>query len=122
MLARSAISKVDNISVPLLIGQGENDPRVTKLESDQLVDIMAQKGLPVTYVNFPDEGHGFARPENRLAFYSVMEAFLAECLGGRAEPIGSAFNGSSVEILHGAEFVPGLEDAVAAMPTEEVAE
>ena len=122
MLARSAISKVDNISVPLLIGQGENDPRVTKLESDQLVDVMAQKGLPVTYVNFPDEGHGFARPENRLAFYSVMEGFLAECLGGQAEPIGSAFGGSSVQILHGAEFVPGLSEAVAAMPSEEVAE
>lgn len=122
MLARSAISKVDNISVPLLIGQGENDPRVTKLESDQLVDVMAQKGLPVTYVNFPDEGHGFARPENRLAFYSVMEGFLAKCLGGQIEPIGSAFKGSSVQVLHGAEFVPGLEDAVAAMPTEEAAE
>ena len=122
MLARSAISKVDNISVPLLIGQGENDPRVTKLESDQLVDVMAQKGLPVTYVNFPDEGHGFARPENRLAFYSVMEGFLAECLGGQAEPIGTAFDGSSVQILHGAEFVPGLADAVAAMPSEDVAE
>ena len=122
MLARSAITKVDDISVPLLIGQGENDPRVTKLESDQLVDVMAQKGLPVTYVNFPDEGHGFARPENRLAFYSVMEGFLAECLGGQAEPIGTAFDGSSVQILHGAEFVPGLEEAVAAMPTEEVAE
>ncbi|MEM9180080.1 MAG: S9 family peptidase [Pseudomonadota bacterium] len=122
MLARSAITKVDEISVPLLIGQGENDPRVTKLESDQLVDVMAQKGLPVTYVNFPDEGHGFARPENRLAFYSIMEGFLAECLGGQAEPIGGAFDGSSVQVLHGAEYVPGLADAVAALPVEEPAE
>ncbi|MCR9079281.1 MAG: S9 family peptidase [Hyphomonadaceae bacterium] len=122
MLARSAISKVDNISVPLLIGQGENDPRVTKLESDQLVEVMAEKGLPVTYVNFPDEGHGFARPENRLAFYSVMEGFLSECLGGQAQPIGNAFDGSTVQVLHGADYVAGVADAVAAMPTEEVAE
>ena len=119
MLERSAISRVDDISVPLLIGQGENDPRVTKLESDQLVDVMAQKGLPVTYVNFPDEGHGFARPPNRFAFYSVMEGFLAECLGGRYEPINDAFEGSTVQILHGAEYVAGLEDAVAAHSSED---
>ncbi|MEL7130625.1 MAG: alpha/beta fold hydrolase, partial [Pseudomonadota bacterium] len=114
MLARSAISRVDDISVPLLIGQGENDPRVTKLESDQLVAAMAERELPVTYVNFPDEGHGFARPENRLAFYAVMESFLAECLGGRAEPINDAFEGSSIQVLHGADFVGGLADAVTA--------
>ncbi len=113
MLARSPISRVDAITAPLLIGQGENDPRVTKLESDQLVEVMAERGLSVTYVNFPDEGHGFARPENRLAFYGVMEGFLAGCLGGEAEPLGAAFEGSSVEILHGAEFIPGLADAAA---------
>lgn len=113
MLARSAISRVDDISVPLLIGQGENDPRVTKLESDQLVETMNEKGLPVTYVNFPDEGHGFARPENRLAFYSVMEGFLGECLGGRSEDFGTAFEGSTIQVLAGAEYVAGLEEAVA---------
>ena len=114
MLARSAISRVDDVSVPLLIGQGENDPRVTKLESDQLVAAMAERDLPVTYVNFPDEGHGFVRPENRQAFYAVMEGFLSECLGGRAEPIGNAFDGSSVQVLHGADYVGGLAAAVAA--------
>ena len=114
MLARSAISRVDAIQVPLLIGQGENDPRVTKKESDQIVEEMAGKGLPVTYVNFPDEGHGFARPENRLAFFAVMEGFLAECLGGRAEPIGDAFEGSTVQVLHGADYVGGLASAMAA--------
>ncbi|MEM5515449.1 S9 family peptidase [Henriciella sp. AS95] len=114
MLNRSAISRVDAISVPLLIGQGENDPRVTKLESDQLVETMKEKGLPVTYVNFPDEGHGFARPENRLAFYSVMEGFLSECLGGRVEDFGNAFDGSTVEVLEGAAYVDGLEPALAA--------
>ena len=63
---------------------------------------------------FPDEGHGFARPENRLAFFAVIEGFLAECLGGRAEPIGDAFEGSTVQILHGADYVDGLPEAVAA--------
>jgi dipeptidyl aminopeptidase/acylaminoacyl peptidase len=111
MLARSAISRVDDIRVPLLVGQGENDPRVTKLESDQLVEAMADKELPVTYVNFPDEGHGFARPENRLAFYSVMEGFLERCLGGRSEPVDDAFDGSTIEILHGAEHVSNLSGA-----------
>lgn len=122
MLSRSAITRVDDIAVPLLIGQGENDPRVTKLESDQLVEAMASRGLPVTYVNFPDEGHGFARPENRLAFFAVMEGFLAECLGGRAEPIGDAFDGSTVQILHGADYVDGLAEAVEAFEASKPAE
>ena len=108
MLARSAISRVDDIKVPLLVGQGQNDPRVTKLESDQLVEAMAANELPVTYVNFPDEGHGFRRPENRLAFYSVMEGFLESCLGGTSEPVNDAFEGSTVEILYGQGYVKNL--------------
>ena len=108
MLSRSAISRIDDISVPLLVAQGQNDPRVTKLESDQLVEAMGANELPVTYVNFPDEGHGFQRPENRLAFYAVMEGFLAQCLGGRAEEVGDAFDGSTIEILHGRGYVANL--------------
>jgi dipeptidyl aminopeptidase/acylaminoacyl peptidase len=113
MLARSAISRIDDIKVPLLVGQGENDPRVTKLESDQLVEAMAANELPVTYVNFPDEGHGFQRPENRLAFYSVMEGFLESCLGGQSEPVDDAFDGSTIEILYGKGYIGNLfsEDA-----------
>jgi dipeptidyl aminopeptidase/acylaminoacyl peptidase len=105
MLARSAISRIEDIKVPLLVGQGENDPRVTKQESDQLVEAMATKEQQVTYVNFPDEGHGFARPENRLAFYAVMEGFLAQCLGGRSEQVGDAFDGSTIDILHGGSYL-----------------
>jgi len=108
MLARSAISRFDDISVPLLVGQGENDPRVTKQESDQLVEAMAAKEQQVTYVNFPDEGHGFARPENRLAFYAVMEGFLAQCLGGEAEQVGEAFDGSTIQVLHGGSYLSYL--------------
>ncbi|WP_315762572.1 S9 family peptidase [Sphingomonas sp. Y38-1Y] len=112
MMAQSPISRVDAIKVPLLIGQGQNDPRVVKAESDQIVEAMRKRKLPVTYVNFTDEGHGFLRPENRLAFFSITEGFLAQCLKGRAEPIGDAFKGSSIQVLEGADHVPGLTAAL----------
>ena len=75
---------------------------------------MRAKDIPVTYVLFPDEGHGFARPENNIAFYATSEQFLSKCLGGRAEPFGSAFAGSSITVPYGAQFAPGLSDALAA--------
>ena len=109
MRSRSPLSRVDSISAPLLVGQGQNDPRVTKIEADQIVEAMAAKELPVTYVNFPDEGHGFARPENRLAFFSVMEGFLEGCLGGKSEPVNDAFEGSSIEILYGEGYIENLK-------------
>jgi dipeptidyl aminopeptidase/acylaminoacyl peptidase len=83
----SPLTHVDEIVRPLLVGQGANDPRVKQHESDQIVQAMQAKRLPVTYLLFPDEGHGFARPENRIAFNAVAEAFLAEHLGGRLEPV-----------------------------------
>lgn len=85
---RSPLFKVDAIQRPLLIGQGANDPRVKVAESDQIVDAMRKAGKPVEYVLYPDEGHGFVRPENRLHFFAVAEQFLAKHLGGRAEPVG----------------------------------
>ncbi len=75
------------IKVPLLIGQGANDPRVKPAESEQIVSAMEKNGLPVTYVLYPDEGHGFVRPDNRLDFSARAEGFLATCLGGRSEPL-----------------------------------
>ena len=109
---RSPLSRVDAISKPLLIGQGANDPRVKQDESDQIVDAMTAKNIPVTYVLFPDEGHGFARPENNKAFNAVAEGFLSQCLGGRAQPIGDEFKGSSITVPTGAEGVPGLVAAL----------
>jgi dipeptidyl aminopeptidase/acylaminoacyl peptidase len=106
--SRSPLSRVEKIKKPLLIGQGANDPRVKQSESDQIVKAMTEKNIPVTYVLFPDEGHGFARPENRLAFYAITEAFLARHLGGRYEAIGDAFKGSTVTVPNGADDVPGL--------------
>ena len=110
--SRSPLSRVGAIRRPLLIGQGANDPRVKQAESDQIVKAMQEKNIPVTYVLFPDEGHGFARPANNTAFFAVAEQFLSRHLGGRAEPIGDDFDGSSITVPHGAEGVPGLSEAM----------
>jgi dipeptidyl aminopeptidase/acylaminoacyl peptidase len=109
---RSPLFSADRIQRPLLIGQGANDPRVNVNESQQIVDALKAKSIPVTYVVFPDEGHGFARPQNNIAFNAVAENFLAKCLGGRAEPIGPALKASSAQVPYGAEFAPGLAEAL----------
>jgi dipeptidyl aminopeptidase/acylaminoacyl peptidase len=83
---QSPLFKADQIKVPLLIGQGANDPRVNKAESDQIVAAMRKNDKPVVYYVFPDEGHGFARPVNNMAFNAATEEFLAKYLGGRFEP------------------------------------
>jgi dipeptidyl aminopeptidase/acylaminoacyl peptidase len=111
---RSPLHFADKIARPLLIGQGANDPRVNVRESDQIVSAMQAKNIPVTYVVFPDEGHGFARPVNNIAFQSVAENFLGKCLGGRAEPIGATLQASTAQVKHGAEFAPGLAQALQA--------
>ena len=110
--AASPLYKADQITKPLLILQGANDPRVKQAESDQIVGAMKEAGIPVTYVLYPDEGHGFARPVNNISFVAISENFLAECLGGRSEPIASSVADSTAEILEGAEHVAGLEDAL----------
>jgi dipeptidyl aminopeptidase/acylaminoacyl peptidase len=112
LLKRSPLSLVDQIKKPLLIGQGANDPRVTQLEADQIVKAMQDRNIPVTYVLYSDEGHGFRRPENRNSFNAVTEAFLAEQLGGRFEPVGDDFEGSTIAVPAGANDVPGLADAL----------
>jgi dipeptidyl aminopeptidase/acylaminoacyl peptidase len=85
LIDRSPLFKVDQIKIPMLIAQGANDVRVVQTESDQFVDAMRKKGLDVEYIVFEDEGHGFAKPENRLEFYGKAETFLAKYLGGREE-------------------------------------
>jgi dipeptidyl aminopeptidase/acylaminoacyl peptidase len=84
--SRSPLFAAGSITKPLLIAQGANDPRVKQAESDQIVHAMRARGLPVEYLVFPDEGHGFARPENSRKFQAAAEEFLARHLGGRAEP------------------------------------
>ena len=83
--SRSPLFKVDQIEIPILIAQGANDPRVKQAKSEQIVEAMKKKGLAYEYMLFPDEGHGFARPENRLKFYAAAEKFLAKHLSGRYE-------------------------------------
>ena len=84
--SRSPLSQADRIRIPMLIAQGANDPRVKQAESEQIVAALAEHGVDHEYLLFADEGHGFAKPENRLRFYAAAEAFLARHLGGRAEP------------------------------------
>ena len=80
-----------------------------KSESDQIVAALQAKDIPVGYILFPDEGHGFARPENNLAFLAVTEAFLSVHLGGAYQPITEAeLAASSMQIVVGHAWLPGL--------------
>jgi dipeptidyl aminopeptidase/acylaminoacyl peptidase len=122
---RSPLNRTAAISRPLLILQGANDPRVKQAESDQIVAAARARGLPVTYVLYPDEGHGFSLPANRISSYAIVEAFLAEHMGGegrgreeggagtRFEPIGTDLKGASMTV-EGPQHVPGLEAALKA--------
>lgn len=116
---RSPLFHVDQIQRPLLIAHGANDPRVKKQESDQIVKALQEKGIPVIYLLYPDEGHGFVRPENNLSFFAIAEAFLARCLGGRVEPIGDDLQGSSVTVLAGSQEIPGVVETQGSDPAGE---
>jgi dipeptidyl aminopeptidase/acylaminoacyl peptidase len=106
--ARSPLHLVEQIRKPVLIAHGANDSRVWQEESDNIVAALVDLGRPVTYFVYPDEGHGFARPRNKVAFYAVVEAFLARHLGGRLEPIDDDLAGSSVEVHAGIGQIPEL--------------
>ena len=95
--AISPLQHVDRIQRPLLLGHGANDPRVKLSESEAIAAAMAKRNLPIDFVVFPDEGHGFANPRNALAMTALQEAFLSEHLGGRAEPFGTTLDQSSMQ-------------------------
>ena len=105
---RSPLTYADRIKKPLLIAHGANDPQVNKNQSDQIVQIAVDKGIPITYALYADEGHVFTRLESRLSFYAIVEAFLAQNLGGQCEPIGHAFQGANLTVPVGAEKISGL--------------
>lgn len=109
--AVSPLFSVDKIRIPILIGQGANDPRVKVAESEQIVAAMEKKGLAVTYVLYPDEGHGFARPENRIDFNARAELFLQKYLGGRAEPLPGDKIPGSTAVVKVVEAKPGPQAA-----------
>ncbi|MBX2879676.1 MAG: S9 family peptidase [Granulosicoccus sp.] len=99
---RSPLTHANRIQRPLLIGQGANDQRVKRAESDQIVDVMREKGIPVTYALFPDEGHGFDRMPNRLLFLALAEVFLAKHLGNdRYESMPQDYGNASMQLLEG---------------------
>jgi dipeptidyl aminopeptidase/acylaminoacyl peptidase len=113
---RSPLNRVEKIVRPLLIAQGANDVRVKASESEQIVSAMQARNIPVTYVYYRDEGHGFRREENRRSFNAVLELFLARHLGGRAEPVGNDFAGSSIEFRAGRDLIPGLDESPRDVP------
>jgi dipeptidyl aminopeptidase/acylaminoacyl peptidase len=105
---RSPINKVENIKKPMLIFHGANDVRCKVAESDTMVAAMQAGNIPVTYVVYPDEGHGFQKPSNRLSYIAIAEAFLARHLGGAFEAVGRDLDGSSHEIRAGAGALTDL--------------
>lgn len=116
---RSPLYQADKIKKPLLIAQGENDPRVKKKQSDQIVETLQSQGIPVTYLLYRREGHGFAEPENNISFTAIAEAFLSKCLGGRIAPITPAeLKATSVEIPAGADLIEGYSAAKSASAAE----
>jgi dipeptidyl aminopeptidase/acylaminoacyl peptidase len=102
--ARSPITYAKNIKKPLLIVQGAHDPRVKQAESDQIVSVMKKHNIPVVYLLYKDEGHGLARPENRMSFFASAEIFLANILKGRYLKHDGNFIGSSMEIIEGKDL------------------
>jgi dipeptidyl aminopeptidase/acylaminoacyl peptidase len=104
---RSPLFHAARIRNPLLLAMGLRDPRLTRSETDQLAQAIRPRGA-LTYLVFPDEGRDLVRPQNRLSYLAVLEHFLGDCLGGRVEPVGAAFEGAAIEVYDGAVNVPGL--------------
>lgn len=98
---RSPLFYIERIQAPLLIGQGKNDPRVVESESQQIVDALKAKHIDVTYLLYPDEGHGFARPENSISFWAVTEGILHKTLHGKCEPLNDAMKKASAQLKAG---------------------
>jgi acylaminoacyl-peptidase len=92
----------------MLIFHGVNDVRCKVAESDAIVAAMQARNIPVAYVVYPDEGHGFQKPPNRLSYIVMAEAFFARHLGGAFEPVGSDLEGSSHEIRAGTDILADL--------------
>ncbi len=107
---RSPLTYANKLSIPLLIAQGEKDPRVKQDESEQFVKAMKEKNIPYIYMLFIDEGHGFARPENKAAFYGATEEFLAKNLGGRVEHLSNEFDKSTLSDSNKKEILEKLAE------------
>jgi dipeptidyl aminopeptidase/acylaminoacyl peptidase len=115
MKDQSPLTHAAEMHSPLLVAQGANDPAVKPDQSEKMVAAVKAIGVPVTYLFYPDEGHGFVRAENNLSFAGVAERFLAKCLGGRFEPLtAEEIKASSVEVREGADNIPALDTVLTA--------
>jgi dipeptidyl aminopeptidase/acylaminoacyl peptidase len=113
---RSPLYQAGRIKKPLLVAQGLNDPRVKKEQSDLIVETLKSKHIPVTYLLYNDEGHGFAKPESNISFVAITESFLGKCLGGRVAPVtASDLKGASLDIPVGADAIEGYNPAKQAL-------
>lgn len=115
LVAASPASRAGDVAHPLLLAQGANDPVTSEADTREFVRSLRERDAPVTFVRYPDESGGLSRQANMLSFHAVAEAFFGKCLGGRVEPFGSDLTDSSLEIVEGASYVPGLTDAMAAL-------
>ena len=82
LVATSPVFHADKIRRPLIVLQGANDPRVIKPESDDIVASVKKSGVPVEYIVFPDEGHGFTKRPNQIKGYGAIREFLDRYLKG----------------------------------------
>jgi dipeptidyl aminopeptidase/acylaminoacyl peptidase len=105
---RSPLTRASQVAGPLLLAAGAHDPRGARADADAMAAALRARRTPLTYIVFPDEGRDLMRPQNRLAFLATAEHFLGQCLGGRVEPVGTAFEGARLEAYDGAASVPGL--------------
>jgi len=105
---RSPMTRAGRIEVPLLLSLGGRDARVPRADADQVAQAIRAQGGALTYLVFPDEGSALSHPRNRLSYFTVLEHFLGDCLGGRVEPVGASFEGANIEVYEGAVNVPGL--------------
>ncbi|HEX3769339.1 MAG TPA: prolyl oligopeptidase family serine peptidase, partial [Polyangiaceae bacterium] len=114
LLDRSPSSHVADVRVPVLIGQGKDDPAVKEADTAQFVAALKAHRVPVTYAVYDDEERTLTDPTDMTSFHAVAEVFLAQCFHGTYKPIGNDLDGSSIAVPVGAELITGLKAALAA--------
>jgi dienelactone hydrolase len=103
---------------PLLLAFGGRDASTPRAEAEQIAQAARARRTGLTFFSFPNEGASFTSSTNRLAYLAVLEHFLGDCLGGRVEPVGAAFEGAEMEVYDGAVNVPGLSAFVRRAPRQ----
>jgi dipeptidyl aminopeptidase/acylaminoacyl peptidase len=113
----SPLFRANRVENAVLLALGGRDARLVRGEFDQFAQALRSRESGLTYAVFPGEGRELRQPANRLAYYAILEHFLGDCLGGREEPVGAAFEGARIDVFDGAVNVPGLS-AFARRPAE----